>query len=286
MTEHLFPRAYARFARWLRAAVCLAALAAAAGAQGLPPGSPVLLTEGTGQTTRAVAYEAVTSRSEPFPVASAVNWNADKSNTRDQQTRVMLFAFNLPLLAGEGANALTADAQDASGRIYPLKVEALSKPKYVQLMPVPGDPSRQVPTEVAQEWLWAVTLRLDDQMTDTLGDVLVRINLHGLSSNRVRIAIGQNGAGPSVDAATEFIAAAPATPPPPTPTPTPKAFGANESSDADVVRLLEQASWGPTPAEVASAKSMGIRAYVDAQLNAPFLVPAANADYPNLTFPL
>src|SRR5215207_6602496 len=117
MTEHLFSRAYARVARWLSAVVCLSALAAAAGAQGLPPGSPVLLTEGTGQTTRAVAYEAVTGRSEPFPVVSAVNWNADKSNTRDQQTRLMLFAFNLPLLAGEGVNALTADAQDASGRI-------------------------------------------------------------------------------------------------------------------------------------------------------------------------
>ncbi|MET0649670.1 MAG: DUF1800 domain-containing protein [Pyrinomonadaceae bacterium] len=286
MTEQLFPRAYARAARWLCAVVCLSALATAAGAQGLPAGSPVLLTEGTGQTTRAVAYEAVTFRSEPFPVVSGVNWNADKSNTRDQQTRVMLFAFNLPLLAGEGANALTADAQDASGRLYPLKVEALSRPKYVQLLPLPGDPSRQVPTEVEQQWLYAVTLRLDEAMTDTLGDVLVRINLHGLGSNRVRIAIGQSGPGPAADPSTEFVSPAPATPPAPTPTPTPKAYGPNESNDADVVRLLEQSSWGPTSAEVARVKSIGIRAYVNEQLNAPFLVPAANADYPSLTFPL
>ncbi len=124
----------------------LLALAAAAAAQSLPPGSPVLLTEGTGQSTRAVAFEAVTFRSDPFPVVSPVNWNADKSNARDQQTRVMLFATGLSLLAGEGANALTADAQDASGRVYPLKVEALSKPKYVQLLPAPGDPERQVQT--------------------------------------------------------------------------------------------------------------------------------------------
>src|SRR5918992_465069 len=159
MTEHLFPRAYARVARWLCAAVCLSAL-----------------------------------------------------------------------LAGEGANALTADAQDASGRIYPLKVEALSKPKYVQLMPVPGDPSRQVPTEVEQHWLWAVTLRLDEAMTDTLGDVLVRINLRGLSSNRVRIAIGQTGAGPATDPATEFVSPAPPAPPAPTPAPTPKAYGPGEAT--------------------------------------------------------
>jgi uncharacterized protein (DUF1800 family) len=282
MTEQPFPRAYARVARWLCAAVCLSALNAAAGAQGLPPGSPVLLTEGTGQTTRAVAYEAVTFRSEPFAVASAINWNADKSNTRDQQTRVMLFAMGLPLLAGEGANALTADAQDASGRIYPLKVEALSRPKYVQLSPAPGDPSRQVPTEVAQEWLWAVTLRLDDAMTDTLGDVLVRVNLHGLSSNRVRIAIGQTGGGIANDPASEFVSPAPPTPPAPTPTPTPRPYGAGQATAADVTRLLEQATWGPKDSEVTRVQQMGLRAFIDEQMSAPVLNAAKGSDYPDL----
>src|SRR5215207_6270575 len=282
MTEHLFPRAYARTARWLCALVCLSALAAVPRAQSLPPGSPTLLTEGTGQTARAVAYEAVTFRSEPFPVASAVNWNADKSNTRDQQTRVMLFAFNLPLLAGEGANALTAEAQDASGRIYPLRVEALSKPKYVQLMPVPGDPSRQVPTEVVQEWLWAVTLRLDEAMTNTLGDVLVRINLHGLSSNRVRIAVGQTGPGIAADPPTELISPAPPTPPAPTPTPAAKAYGPGEASAADVTRLLEQATWGPNTSEVTRVQQLGLRAFIDEQFNAPVVNAAKGSDYPDL----
>ena len=285
MTQHHFSRPSTRLARLLASCVALFAFAAVATAQ-TAPGSPVLLTEGTGTTTRGVSYDAITFRSEPFPVVSPFNWNADKSNTTDQRTRIMVFAMNLGLLAGEGANALTADAQDAAGKIYPLKVESLSKPKNVELLPSPGNPNQLVPTEVAQDWLYAVVLRLDDSMTDTLGDVLVRINLHGLSSNRVRVAIGQSGAGPALDPATEFIAAAPATPPAPTPTPTPKAFGPNESNDADVVRLLEQASWGPTTAEVARVKSIRIRAYVDEQLNAPFLVPAVNADYPNLPFPL
>src|ERR1044071_3537396 len=276
MTEHLFPRAYARLARWLCAAVCLSALSAAAGAQGLPAGSPVLLTEGTGQTTRGVAYEAITSRSEPFPVVSPVNWNADKSNTRDQQTRVMLFATGLPLLAGEGANALTADAQDASGRVYPLKVEALTKPPY-DIFDVAGKQHTGQP----QDWLWAVTLRLDEQMTDTLGDVLVRINLHGLSSNRVRIAVGQNGAGPATDPSTEFISAAPPTPPAPTPTPTPKTYGPGEASTADVTRFLEQATWGPKPTDAATVQAQGLRAFIDDQFNAPTL--NAGSDYTNLT---
>src|SRR5215204_6905834 len=138
MTVERIPRPPTRVAcRLFVCAMLLLSQVSLVGAQALPPGSPVLLTEGTGATTRGVAYEAITFRSEPFPVVSPVNWNADKTNTHDQQTRVMLFAFNLPLLAGEGANALTADAQDASGRVYPLRVEALSKPKYVQLSPAP-----------------------------------------------------------------------------------------------------------------------------------------------------
>jgi uncharacterized protein (DUF1800 family) len=284
MTEHQFSRRPARFVQWLCVCAVLLTCAARAAAQGVP-GSPVLLTEGTGTTTRAVAYESVTFRSEPFSVVSPYNWNADKSNTRDQQTRVTVFAMNLGLLAGEGVNALTADAEDASGRIYPLKVESLSRPKYLQLLPSPGNPAQLAPTEVAQDWLYAVTLRLNDEMTDTLGDVLVRINLHGLASNRARVAVGQNGAGPAVDPSTEFISAAPPTPPPPTPTPTPTAFGPGEASAADVTRLLEQATWGPTSSEVSRVQSIGIRAFLDEQFAAPVLNPSKGSDFPDLSFP-
>ncbi len=242
-------------------------------------GAPILLTDGTGQTTRAVAYESVTHAPEPFKVASEFGWTADT------RTRVTVFVMGLDLFAGEGVNALTADAQDASGRVYPLKVESLSRPVYLQLGPAPGNPSLQIPIEVPQHWLHAVTLRLNDEMTDSLGDVLVSINFRGLKSNRARLATGQTGGGPAVDPTTEYIAAAPPTPPPPTPTPTPKSYGPNESNDAEVVRLLEQASWGPTSAEVARVKSIGLRAYVDEQLNAPVTNPSKGSNYPDLTFP-
>jgi uncharacterized protein (DUF1800 family) len=291
MTEHRSTPASARAARWLCVCVLLHALGLAAPAQTpsavTVSGSPVLLTEGTGTTTRGVAYEAVTFRSEPFNVVSPINWNADKSNTRDQQTRVMVFAMSLDLLPGEGANALSADAQDAAGRIYPLKVEALTNPKYVRLQPAQGNPNLQVPTEVAQSWLYAVTLRLDDSMTDTLGDVLVRISLHGVSSNRVRIAVGQTGGGASTDPSTEFISPAPATEPtPPTPLSL-KTYGPGEASTADITRLLEQATWGPKGdgSDVAHIQQVGIRAYLDEQFNAPVLNPAKGSDFPDLTFP-
>src|SRR5215212_1215312 len=105
-----FPRNSARVAMYLCACVALVLSCAPSSRAQVPP---VLLTEGTGTTTRAVAHDAVTFRSEPFGVTSPYNWNADKSNTRDQRTRVILFAMNLSLLPGEGASALTADAQDA-----------------------------------------------------------------------------------------------------------------------------------------------------------------------------
>src|SRR5215207_7478175 len=113
MTKLYKPRsaASARLRLCVCASLLLVALAHAANAQVLQ-GSPVLLTEGTGTTTRAVAYDAVTFGSGPFAVVSPYNWNADKSNS-DRQTRVMLFAMNLSLLAGEGGNALSAAAEDA-----------------------------------------------------------------------------------------------------------------------------------------------------------------------------
>src|SRR3712207_476240 len=233
MKAEEFPRNHARAALYLCACFALV-LANASSARAQTP--PVLLTEGTGTTTRAVAYDAITFRSEPFVVTSPYNWNADKSNTRDQRTRVIIFARNLSLLPGEGASALTADAQDASGRLYPLKVEALTRPKYVRLQPAPDNPSVLVPTEVAQPWLYAVTLRLDDAMTDALGDVLVRVSLHGVSSNRVRMSIGQAGTGIATDPSTEFVSPAPAVEPTPLAPLTAKAYGPGEASAADIIR--------------------------------------------------
>lgn len=288
MTVERNPRAPARFARRLFACalLLLAARVPFAHAQALPPGSPVLLTEGTGATTRAVAHEAVTFRPEPFPVVSPFNWNADKSNTGDQQTRVTLFAMNLALLPGEcGRDAapgcsipLTADAQDAAGRVYTLRVESVTRPSYDVF-----DGVSKSRVAVPQGWLYAVTVRLDEAMTDALGDVLVRVNLHGLSSNRVRVAVGQAGGGPAADPATEFLSPAPASTPQPTPQPTPKQFAA-ESSAADTTRLLEQATWGPTTAEVARVRAMGLRAFVDEQLGAQPLNTARGSNFADLDF--
>ena len=217
---------------------------------------PVLLSQDT--STRAIALESVTLRAEPFqPTASP----AFSSDTR---TRICIFAMDLELLPGEGANAFTSDVQDATGKIYSLRVEFIGQ--------VPNFPG-----------ITMIVVRLADDLGD-VGDVLLRLNLHGMSSNRVRVAIGHSGGGPADDAGA-VATPAPATPPPADPPLVPDAF-TGPASDADTVRFLEQASWGPTPAEVARVKAMGFKAYLDEQFGLAPTNVAKGSNYPDLAFPL
>jgi YD repeat-containing protein len=137
----------------------------------LIPQVPILVSEET--TTRAIALDSVLQLREPFQTTPPVIWGVDG------RTRVTLFVMNFSLNAGENISVLTADAEDASHRIYPLTVEAVNI--------VPNQP-----------WLTAITVRLHDDMRD-LGDVLIRVTARGVFSNRVRLAIGHLGGGPADD---------------------------------------------------------------------------------------
>ena len=223
---------------------------------------PTLLSEST--STRAIAFESVTMKAEPFPLTASVPFSSDT------RTRIAIFAMNLELLSAygsstsvEGTSAFTADAQDVAGKHYPLRVEHVGR--------VPGFPG-----------ITMIIVRLADDMGD-VGDVLLALNLHGVASNRVRVAIGHMGGGPPDDTG------AVATPAPVTPPPVDQPLVVDsytDPSDADTVRFLEQASWGPTAAEVARVKAMGFRAYLDEQFNLPPTNVAKGSNFPDLTFPL
>jgi uncharacterized repeat protein (TIGR01451 family) len=135
-------------------------------------GGPIIITEPN--STRAVALEANTHRKEPFSLLMPVPFSADMRN------RITFFVMNLDLSIGESVDALTADAEDAQNRHYDLRVESVT--------PVPGF-----------EWMSQVVVRLSDNLGD-VGDVLVRLNLHGKSSRRARVAIGHAGGGLPDDA--------------------------------------------------------------------------------------
>jgi len=142
--------------------------------------APVLLSRPN--STRAIAFESVSQRAEPFAPQTAIPFGLDG------RMRVMLFASNLSHSAGETSTAVTAEAEDSTSARYPLTVEYVGA--------VPG-----------QVWLTAIVGKVNDNLGD-VGDVLVGISHHGMSSNRVRIGIGHIGGGPPDD-------------PTPTPRPTP-----------------------------------------------------------------
>ena len=76
---------------------------------------PTLITKTN--STRAIAVESVSLIAEPFAPNPPVQFG------QDNRTRVMLFASNLNLLQGEGASAVSADAEDVNHIHYPLTVE-------------------------------------------------------------------------------------------------------------------------------------------------------------------
>jgi hypothetical protein len=134
-------------------------------------GVPILVSEPN--STRALALDPVLHVAQPFPLNYSYTWGVDS------RSRVMLFATNFELGPSETASAFTAEAEDIGHHIFPLTVEYVGK--------VPG-----------LDWLNCIALRLNDEVGD-VGDVLIRVTYHGVSSNRVRVGIGHMGDGPPDD---------------------------------------------------------------------------------------
>lgn len=253
-----FPRWSKTFLTLLSVAVLTALCGAITTSRAASPKAPTLLSQ-SDTSTRAIALESVTFKGEPFPLTSSVQFSSDP------RTRVCVFATNLELLPGEGVNALTSDAQDASGKRYPLRVEYFGK--------VPGFTG-----------ITMVIVRLNDEMGD-IGDVLLSLNVHGMASNQVRVGIGHTGGLPSDQQLGLSPTPAPTNPPPDDSPLVPDAF-TGPANDADAVRFLEQATWGPTAADLAHVKQVGFLTYLNEQFD-PTLVanPAKGSNYPDLLFP-
>jgi hypothetical protein len=140
--------------------------------QPLTPAASLTLVTAT-NSSRAIAIDSVTSLAEPFSPTQPITFGTDN------RTRIMLFATNLTLNPGETASAVTASAEDAVHNHFPMTVEYVGA--------VPGF-----------TWMSSVVMRLNDSIGD-VGDVLIGISLHGVSSNRVRVGIGHLGGGPPDD---------------------------------------------------------------------------------------
>jgi len=134
--------------------------------------APVLISHE--DSTRAIAFESVTQQREPFSPTTPIRFGADN------QTRIMLFAMNLTLQSGDTVSAITVEAEDFNHRVYQLPVEFIG-------------------TVPEQPWATSLVVELNDDLRDA-GDVLMRVSYRGVSSNRVRVALGHVGGGLPDDA--------------------------------------------------------------------------------------
>jgi plasmid stabilization system protein ParE len=100
---------------------------------------------------------------EPFGVSSTVNFS------NDQRIRVSLFTLNLDLGANENLSAVTAEAEDSLGNVFPLTIESL--------VAVPSLP-----------WLKQLIVKLPDEIANKI-EVRVRIRARGFASNQVIIKV-------------------------------------------------------------------------------------------------
>jgi beta-glucanase (GH16 family) len=126
-----------------------------------PSSTPVMLTEEG--SNRALALDSVLWTHGPFRITSTSNFS------QDQHTRVMLLVANLDLVPGDGASAVTAQAQDSQGNIFPLTVENVVK----------------VPSF---DWITEVIVRLPDELGN-LNQAQVSVNARGQTSNAAVIQL-------------------------------------------------------------------------------------------------
>ena len=170
--------------------------------------TPVLISQET--STRAIAFDSATRQHEPFATSAPVKFGSD------DQTRVMLFAMNLNLQPGDSVADVNVAAEDAAHNSYLLPVEFIGS--------VPDQP-----------WATSIVVRLSDALKD-VGDVLIGINYRGVTSNRVRLAIGHIGGGPPDDVGAQPTPGSAS----PRPLPAPNATAGNLGS-SEVQTIISQA---------------------------------------------
>ena len=125
------------------------------------PSAPRLLTEES--TERALAVESVTLLRGPFSLATTHQFSSDPA------TRVTLFAADMSLTEAEAASAVTGQAEDSQGRVYPVTVEYVGKPANL-------------------DQLSQIIIKLPAEV-ESAGDIRVSLSVRGVISNRVLISI-------------------------------------------------------------------------------------------------
>lgn len=225
------------------------------------PNSPTPILLSAADSTRALAVrEGGKLFNDRLPAAQTAAFELN--------SRVILYVAGIELMNGEGANAFRVYAEDARGRRYRFPVLNL------------GLADRR-------NNIYALTVELRDELGGwgeplAKGDALVSVAWRGLTSNRVRLGLGQTGGALKDDAGavpTPFSGKIDRPASKPEADETNITFGYRFSGDR--TRFLEQATFGPTGALDDRVRRIGLRPWLAEQFDAPY--PSAANPYPSFT---
>ncbi len=177
---------------------------------------------------------------------------------------IAIYVTNIDLMKGEGVDAFRVYVEDVKGRQYRYPV--------LDLQPVPGFLG-----------VYSLVIKLKDDLgfwepPTADGDLLVRVAWRGLTSNRVRLGLGQMGGGIIDDAGAK---------------PTPVGIAASTKKGGRAVspnyvgykwggdrfRFMEQATFGPNATLDNRIRRIGIKSWLAEQFQASY--PSAGSPYPN-----
>ncbi len=177
---------------------------------------------------------------------------------------VVVFLTNISLMDGEGANAFRVYVEDAAGKKFRFPVTDL----------------RPLGKSSGPETVYALTVLLKDEagfFTPPIdsGDVFIGVTWRGMISNRVILGIGRTGVGVKPEAGTA-------------PSPDKPKSGELDSLaqssmgyrwSGDRLRLMEQATFGPTATLDSRLRRIGVRRWLSEQFDAQY--PSLSNPYPN-----
>lgn len=221
------------------------------------PNSPVPVLLSLEDSTRAF--------SEPVTVLKRSTRRSLEQAAYLPNQKIRIFVTNIELMKGEEANAFRVYIEDAQGRNYRFPVLDL-------------EPAASMPG------VYALTIALRDVLgfwdgPSADGDLLIGVTWRGLTSNRVRLGFGKSG-GPIKDdpgaAPTPLLKVTAKTSA--AEMPSPEYVGYRWSGDR--IRLLEQATFGPTVELDSRIRRIGLRTWLAEQFEAPY--PSLNNPYPNI----
>jgi uncharacterized protein (DUF1800 family) len=211
----------------------------------LASGFTIVLAEESIDTAPIIISEANSTRALTIAARRGLDSNSRVFNP-GEKTRITVFVTGINLLPSEGATAFRADATDGRHSHFPLQIISL------------------VPT-AERPWAYALTFKLSAGMGD-VGDVLLRVTWRGMTSNRVRVAIGHLGDGLPDDVGA-------------VPTPMPKsplifekpnsaglAFARGLPYAGDRVRFMHQATFGANPTLENQLRRLGLSTWISLQM--------------------